>query len=120
MSTINFAKREISFKIVYYGPAMSGKTTNLRFIYTGLSDKVKGDFTSIATETERTLFFDFLPLELGSIKGFTIRLSLYTVPGQYIYRLTRNQFYGQQMALFLWQIHKERKNKKTLIVLKIW
>ena len=89
MSTINFAKREISFKIVYYGPAMSGKTTNLRFIYTGLSDKVKGDFTSIATETERTLFFDFLPLELGSIKGFTIRLSLYTVPGQYIYRLTR-------------------------------
>jgi len=89
MSTINFAKREISFKIVYYGPAMSGKTTNLRYIYTGLPEKVKGDFTSIATETERTLFFDFLPLELGSIKGFTIRLSLYTVPGQYIYKLTR-------------------------------
>ncbi|MEF3245157.1 MAG: GTPase domain-containing protein [Caldisericaceae bacterium] len=89
MSTINFARKEISFKIVYYGPAMSGKTTNLRQIYSGLSDKVKGDFTSIATETERTLFFDFLPLELGSIKGFTIRLSLYTVPGQYIYRLTR-------------------------------
>lgn len=89
MSTINFAKREISFKIVYYGPAMSGKTTNLRHIYSFIPEKVKGEFTSIATETERTLFFDFLPLELGSIKGFTIRLSLYTVPGQYIYRLTR-------------------------------
>jgi signal recognition particle receptor subunit beta len=89
MSTMNFAKREISFKIVYYGPAMSGKTTNLRYIYKLLPQKVKGDFTSIATETERTLFFDFLPLELGSIKGFTIRLSLYTVPGQEIYKLTR-------------------------------
>jgi len=89
MSTINFAKREISFKIVYYGPAMSGKTTNLRYVYSTIPEKVKGDFTSIATETERTLFFDFLPLELGSIKGFTIRLSLYTVPGQYIYKLTR-------------------------------
>ncbi len=89
MSTINFAKREISFKIVYYGPAMSGKTTNLRYIYGAIPQKVKGEFTSIATETERTLFFDFLPIELGSIKGFTIRLSLYTVPGQYIYRLTR-------------------------------
>lgn len=89
MSTINFARKEISFKIVYYGPAMSGKTTNLKQIYSGLEDKVKGDFTSIATETERTLFFDFLPLELGSVKGFTIRLSLYTVPGQYIYKLTR-------------------------------
>jgi len=89
MSLINFARKEISFKIVYYGPAMSGKTTNLKFIYRGLPGKVKGNFTSIATETERTLFFDFLPLELGTIKGFKIRLSLYTVPGQYIYKLTR-------------------------------
>lgn len=89
MSTLNFARKEISFKIVYYGPAMSGKTTNLRYIYTALPQKIKGNFTSIATETERTLFFDFLPLELGMIKGFTIRLSLYTVPGQFIYKLTR-------------------------------
>ncbi len=89
MSVINFARKEISFKIVYYGPAMSGKTTNLRFIYSSLPGKVKGNFTTIATETERTLFFDFLPLELGMIKGFKIRLSLYTVPGQYIYKLTR-------------------------------
>lgn len=89
MSTINFARKEISFKIVYYGPAMSGKTTNLRYIYSFIPQKVKGEFTSIATETERTLFFDFLPVELGVIKGFTIRLSLYTVPGQNIYKLTR-------------------------------
>ncbi|NCO28257.1 MAG: gliding-motility protein MglA [Caldiserica bacterium CG_4_8_14_3_um_filter_35_18] len=89
MSTLNFARKEISFKIVYYGPAMSGKTTNLRYIYTALPQKIKGNFTSIATETERTLFFDFLPLELGTIKGFTIKLSLYTVPGQFIYKLTR-------------------------------
>ena len=86
---LNFARKEISFKIVYYGPAMSGKTTNLRYIYTALPQKIKGNFTSIATETERTLFFDFLPLELGTIKGFTIKLSLYTVPGQFIYKLTR-------------------------------
>jgi hypothetical protein len=89
LSTLNFARKEISFKIVYYGPAMSGKTTNLRYIYTALPQKIKGNFTSIATETERTLFFDFLPLELGTVKGFTIRLSLYTVPGQFIYKLTR-------------------------------
>jgi len=89
LSTLNFARKEISFKIVYYGPAMSGKTTNLRYIYTALPQKIKGNFTSIATETERTLFFDFLPLELGTIKGFTVRLSLYTVPGHFIYKLTR-------------------------------
>jgi signal recognition particle receptor subunit beta len=89
LSTLNFARKEISFKIVYYGPAMSGKTTNLRYIFKTLPEKIKGNFTSIATETERTLFFDFLPLELGTIKGFKIRLSLYTVPGQFIYKLTR-------------------------------
>lgn len=89
MSILNFARKEISFKIVYYGPAMSGKTTNLRYIFKTLPEKIKGNFTSIATETETTLFFDFLPLELGTIKGFKIRLSLYTVPGQFIYKLTR-------------------------------
>jgi signal recognition particle receptor subunit beta len=89
MSLIDFSKSEITFKIVYYGPAMSGKTTNLGWIYRTIPDKVKGQFTSIATETERTLFFDFLPVELGSVKGFKIRLSLYTVPGQELYKLTR-------------------------------
>ncbi|HOK18449.1 MAG TPA: GTPase domain-containing protein [Caldisericia bacterium] len=89
MALINYSAKEITFKIVYYGPAMSGKTTNLRFIYDRLPEELKGKFTSIATQDERTLFFDFLPLDLGTIKGFTIKLSLYTVPGQAIYSLTR-------------------------------
>ena len=89
MSLIDFSKSEITFKIVYYGPAMSGKTTNLSWIFKAIPEKVKGQFTSIATETERTLFFDFLPVELGTVKGFKIRLSLYTVPGQELYKLTR-------------------------------
>lgn len=89
MALINYSAREITFKIVYYGPAMSGKTTNLRFIYDRLPEELKGKFTSIATQDERTLFFDFLPLDLGTIKGFSIKLSLYTVPGQAIYSLTR-------------------------------
>jgi signal recognition particle receptor subunit beta len=89
MALINYSTKEITFKIVYYGPAMSGKTTNLRFIYERLPQDLKGKFTSIATQDERTLFFDFLPLDLGNIKGYTIKLSLYTVPGQAIYSLTR-------------------------------
>lgn len=89
MALINYFLKEITFKIVYYGPAMSGKTTNLRYIYDHLPEKLKGKFTSIATKDERTLFFDFLPLDLGKIKGFTVKLSLYTVPGQAIYSLTR-------------------------------
>lgn len=89
MSLIDFSKSEITFKVVYYGPAMSGKTTNLNWIFRTIPEKVKGQFTSIATETERTLFFDFLPVELGTVKGFKIRLSLYTVPGQELYKLTR-------------------------------
>lgn len=89
MALINYSTKEITFKIVYYGPAMSGKTTNLRFIYDKLPENLKGKFTSIATQDERTLFFDFLPLDLGNIKGYTIKLSLYTVPGQAIYSLTR-------------------------------
>lgn len=89
MALINHSTKEITFKIVYYGPAMSGKTTNLRYIYDKLPEELKGKFTSIATQDERTLFFDFLPLDLGNIKGYTIKLSLYTVPGQAIYSLTR-------------------------------
>ncbi len=112
MSLINFARKEISFKIVYYGPAMSGKTTNLRFIYKSLPGKVKGNFTSIATETERTLFFDFLPLELGTIKEFKIRLSLYTVPGQYIYKLTRKSVLRNTDGLiFVADSQREKKDE---------
>ncbi len=89
MSFINYSAREISCKIVYYGPGLCGKTTNLHHIYNKVSPDSKGKMISLATKTERTLFFDFLPLALGSIKGFKIRFHLYTVPGQIFYDASR-------------------------------
>ena len=89
MSTINFSAREINFKIVYYGPGLSGKTTNLKQIYSKVPSESKGDMVSLATEDERTLFFDFLPLDLGSVNGFKTRFHLYTVPGQVFYNSSR-------------------------------
>ena len=85
MSFINYSSREINCKIVYYGPGLCGKTTNLQYIYTKTNPDVKGKMISLATETERTLFFDFLPLALGQIRGFKTRFHLYTVPGQVFY-----------------------------------
>ena len=89
MALINVAKREIHCKIVYYGPGMGGKTSNLQYIHTQVPKDAKGDLLSIATETERTLFFDFLPLDLGRVRGFQTRFHLYTVPGQVLYERTR-------------------------------
>ncbi len=89
MSFINYSSREINCKIVYYGPGLCGKTTNLQYIYNKTSPKVKGRMISLATETERTLFFDFLPLSLGEIRGFRTRFHLYTVPGQVFYDASR-------------------------------
>ncbi len=89
MSVVNYSTREITCKIVYYGPGRSGKTTNLQHIYSQLPEERKGKMVSLATETDRTLFFDFLPLDLGTISGFTTRLQLYTVPGQVYYKATR-------------------------------
>lgn len=89
MALINVAAREIHGKIVYYGPGLCGKTTNLQYIHGKIPSGTKGDLLSIATETERTLFFDFLPLDLGKVHGFTIRFHLYTVPGQVLYERTR-------------------------------
>lgn len=89
MSFINYASREINCKIVYYGPGLCGKTTNLQFVYTKTAPDAKGKMISLATETERTLFFDFLPLALGEIKGFKTRFHLYTVPGQVFYDASR-------------------------------
>ncbi len=85
MSFINYSSREINCKIVYYGPGLCGKTTNLQYIYRKTNPDQKGKLISLATETERTLFFDFLPLALGDIKGFRVRFHLYTVPGQVFY-----------------------------------
>jgi len=86
---VNYAAREINVKIVYYGPGLGGKTTNLQYIYTSSSAKQQGKLISLATETDRTLFFDFMPLDLGSIRGFRTRLHLYTVPGQVFYNASR-------------------------------
>jgi signal recognition particle receptor subunit beta len=89
MSFINYSAREINFKIVYYGPGLCGKTTNLEHIYKVSKPEAKGKMVSLATETERTLFFDFLPLDLGEIRGFKTRFHLYTVPGQVFYDASR-------------------------------
>ncbi|HPW94353.1 MAG TPA: GTPase domain-containing protein [Fibrobacteraceae bacterium] len=89
MSSINFATREISCKVVYYGPGLSGKTTNLQVIHQKMPQDKRTDMVSLATEGDRTLFFDFLPLNLGDIKGFKTRFQLYTVPGQVYYNSTR-------------------------------
>lgn len=89
MSLVNYATREITCKIVYYGPGRSGKTTNLHYIHGQVPTDRKGQMVSLATQTDRTLFFDFLPIDLGSISGFTTRFQLYTVPGQVYYQTTR-------------------------------
>jgi signal recognition particle receptor subunit beta len=89
MSIINYASREIQFKIVYYGPALCGKTTNLNYIHERINPANRGDLVSLATAAERTLFFDFLPLNAVVIKGFVTKFQLYTVPGQVIYNATR-------------------------------
>ena len=89
MTFINYAAREINCKIVYYGPGLCGKTTNLQYIYDRTNPAAKGKLISLATETDRTLFFDFLPLDLGTVKGFKTRFHLYTVPGQVFYDASR-------------------------------
>lgn len=89
MPFVNFMSREINCKLVYYGPGLCGKTTNLKFIYERANPDNRGKLISLATETERTLFFDFLPIDLGNVRGFKVRLQLYTVPGQVFYDASR-------------------------------
>ncbi len=89
MSLINYSSREINCKVVYYGPGLGGKTTNIQYVYEKLSPETKGKLVTLATEMDRTLFFDFLPLELGEVKGFKTRFHLYTVPGQVYYNASR-------------------------------
>jgi len=89
MSLVNFTAREITCKIVYYGPGRSGKTSNLQYIYGRVPQDRRGKMVSLATQSDRTLFFDFLPIDLGSISGFTTKFQLYTVPGQVYYNATR-------------------------------
>lgn len=89
MSLINYASREINCKIVYYGPGLGGKTTNIKFVYSKIAPETRGKLISLATELDRTLFFDFLPVDLGTIRGFKTRFHLYTVPGQVYYNASR-------------------------------
>ncbi|MFP6639715.1 MAG: ADP-ribosylation factor-like protein, partial [Myxococcota bacterium] len=109
MSFINYSAREINCKIVYYGPGLCGKTTNLQHIYNRTNPDVKGKMISLATETERTLFFDFLPLALGEIRGFKTRFHLYTVPGQVFYDASRKLILkGVDGAVFVADSQVER------------
>jgi signal recognition particle receptor subunit beta len=89
MSLINYSSREINCKIVYYGPGLCGKTTNIQYVYNKVAPETKGKLITLATEMDRTLFFDFLPLELGTVRGFKTRFHLYTVPGQVYYDASR-------------------------------
>src|SRR6187200_2105723 len=89
MTFINYASREINCKIVYYGPGLCGKTTNLQYIFDSTAPQARGKLISLATETDRTLFFDFMPLDLGMVRGYKVRFHLYTVPGQVFYDASR-------------------------------
>lgn len=89
MSFINFKKKEVQVKIVYYGPGRGGKTTNLEYIYSNFKDRIKTEMVAIKTQGDRTLFFDFLPFDIGKIKGYDVKVQLYTVPGQVKYDATR-------------------------------
>lgn len=122
MSFINYSSREINCKIVYYGPGLCGKTTNLQYIYRRTNPNQKGKLISLATETERTLFFDFLPLALGDIRGFKIRFHLYTVPGQVFYAASRKLILkGVDGIVFVAdsQLERMESNMESLDDLKI-
>ncbi len=122
MSFINYASREINCKIVYYGPGLCGKTTNLQYVYQKTAPEAKGKMISLATETERTLFFDFLPLALGEIRGFKTRFHLYTVPGQVFYDASRKLILkGVDGVVFVADSQEERldANIESLENLKI-
>ena len=122
MSFINYSSREINCKIVYYGPGLCGKTTNLQYIYRRTKPEAKGKMISLATETERTLFFDFLPVDLGTIRGFKTRFHLYTVPGQVYYNASRKLILkGVDGVVFVAdsQIERMEANLESIDNLKI-
>lgn len=122
MSFINYSSREINCKIVYYGPGLCGKTTNLQYIYAKTNPQAKGKLISLATESERTLFFDFLPLALGTVRGFKTRFHLYTVPGQVFYDASRKLILkGVDGVVFVAdsQIERMEANSESVDNLKI-
>ncbi len=117
MAIINIQTKEVNCKIVYYGTGLGGKTTNLKYIHRQLSPTTRGEIISLATETERTLFFDFLPLDLGKVQDFTVRFSLYTVPGQVEYNASRRLILnGADGIVFVADsdVTKEKENIESL------
>lgn len=109
MAVIKYASGEVTCKVVYYGPGRSGKTTNIKYIYSRIGKNKKSDLVSLATKEDRTLFFDFLPVKLGNFRGFTARLQVYTVPGQIIYNSTRKLvLQGADGVVFVADSQKER------------
>jgi len=117
MSMINYASREINCKIVYYGTGLGGKTTNLEYIYSKIHPDTRGKMISLATESDRTLFFDFLPIDLGSIRGFKTRFHLYTVPGQVYYNASRKLILkGVDGIIFVAdsQVHRSEANIEAM------
>jgi len=117
MALLNHAKREITYKVVYYGTGLGGKTTNLKYIFGQLAPESRGEFVSLATETERTLYFDFLPVDLGMVQGFRARMSLYTVPGQEEYNMSRKMILrGVDGIVFVADsnVLKSRENVESL------
>jgi len=121
MALINYATKEINVKIVYYGPGLGGKTTNLRWIYGKLDQSAKGKMITLATEMDRTLFFDFLPVDLGTVRGFQTRFHLYTVPGQVFYNASRRIILrGADGIIFVADSQRERRedNADSLANLK--
>jgi signal recognition particle receptor subunit beta len=121
MSFINYNKKEIHCKVVYYGPSLSGKTTNMQWIYKQLQEVQKSELFTLPTDTERTLFFDFLPLEIGKINGYNVRFHLYTVPGQVVYEASRRLILkGLDGVIFVADSQKERmeENKRSFEGLK--
>ncbi|MGH1467362.1 MAG: GTP-binding protein [Bdellovibrionales bacterium] len=121
MSFINYNKKEIHCKVVYYGPSLGGKTTNLQWVYKQLQELQKSELFTLPTDTERTLFFDFLPLEVGEINGYNVRFHLYTVPGQVVYEASRRLILkGLDGVIFVADSQKERleENKRSFEGLK--
>lgn len=121
MALLNYATKEITIKIVYYGPGLSGKTTNIQYLHSVHDQRTRGKLLSLATETDRTLFFDFLPIELGKIRDFSIRFQLYTVPGQVRYNATRKLVLrGADAVVFVADSQQEMKEQNIESLKNMW